>query len=37
MIYIIRQKAEPEQMRQRLEALEIYIKLALDTEHRILA
>ena len=30
MIHIIRQKAEPKQMRQMLEALGIYIKLAID-------
>jgi hypothetical protein len=37
MIHIIRSRAEPEQMRQMLEALGIYIKLAVDIEHRILA
>ena len=37
MIHIIRQRAEPEQMRQMLEALGIYIKLAVDVERRILA
>jgi hypothetical protein len=37
MIHIIRQKAEPEQMRQMLEVLGIYIKLAVDVERRILA
>jgi hypothetical protein len=36
MIHIIRQRAEPEQMRQMLEALGIYIKLAVDVERRIL-
>jgi hypothetical protein len=37
MIHIIRQRAEPEQMRRMLEALGIYIKLAVDVERRILA
>ena len=37
MIHIIRQRAKPEQMRQMLEALGIYIKLAVDVERRILA
>lgn len=37
MIHIIRQRAEPEQMRQMLEALGIYIKLAADVKRRILA
>ena len=37
MIHIIRQKAEPKQMRQMLEALGIYIKLAVDVERCILA
>jgi hypothetical protein len=37
MIHIIRQRAEPEQMRQMLEALGIYIKLAVDVERHILA
>ena len=37
MIHIIRSRAEPEQMRQMLEALGIYIKLAVDIERRILA
>lgn len=37
MIEIIRSRATPEQMRQMLEALGIYIKLAVDTERRILA
>lgn len=36
MIHIIRSRAEPEQMRQMLEALGIYIKLAVDIERRIL-
>lgn len=37
MIHIIRSRATPEQMRQMLEALGIYIKLAVDIEHGILA
>jgi len=37
MILIIRQRAKPEQMRQMLDALGIYIKLAVDVERRILA
>ncbi len=37
MIQIIRQRATPEQMRSMLEALGIYIKLAVDLERRILA
>ena len=37
MICIIRNRATPEQMRQMLEALGIYIKLAVDVERRILA
>jgi hypothetical protein len=37
MILIIRSRAEPEQMRQMLEALGIYIKLAVDVERRIVA
>ncbi|WP_017301630.1 DUF5674 family protein [Nodosilinea nodulosa] len=37
MIQIIRSRAEPEQMLQMLEALGIYIKLAVDVERRILA
>ena len=37
MILIIRSRAEPEQMRQMLETLGIYIKLAVDIERRILA
>ena len=32
MIHIIRQRAEPEQMRQMMKALGIYIKLAVDIE-----
>lgn len=37
MMLIIRDQATPEQMRQMSEALEIYIKLAVDIERRILA
>ncbi len=37
MIHIIRSRAEPEQMGQMLEALGIYIKLAVDIERQILA
>ena len=37
MICIIRNRAALEQMRQMLEALGIYIKLAVDVERRILA
>lgn len=37
MILIIRSRAEPEQMCQMLEALGIYIKLAVDVERRIVA
>lgn len=37
MILIIRERATPEQMRQMLEALGIYIKLAIDIERGILA
>jgi Protein of unknown function (DUF5674) len=37
MIHVIRSRATPEQMRQMLEALGIYIKLAVDVERRILA
>jgi hypothetical protein len=37
MIHIIRSRAEPEQLRQMLEALGIYIKLAVDIERRVLA
>lgn len=37
MIHIIRSRAVPEQMLQMLEALGIYIKLAVDVERRILA
>lgn len=37
MIHIVRNRAEPEQMRQMLEALGIYIKLAVDIDRRILS
>ena len=37
MIHVIRSQATPEQMRQMLEALGIYIKLAVDVERGILA
>jgi len=37
MILILRERATPEQMRQMLEALGIYIKLAVDIELGILA
>lgn len=37
MIHIIRSRAAPEQMRQMLEVLGIYIKLAVDVERKILA
>ncbi len=37
MIYIIRSRAAPEQMRQMLEILGIYIKLAVDLEREIFA
>jgi hypothetical protein len=37
MIHIIRSRAEPEQIGQMLEAMRIYIKLAVDIERRILA
>jgi hypothetical protein len=37
MIHIIRSRATPEQMRQMLEVLGIYIKLAVDVEQGILA
>ena len=37
MIHVIRSRATPEQMRQMLEALGVYIKLAVDVERRILA
>lgn len=37
MILIIRSRADTEQMRQMLEALGIYIKLAVDVERRIIS
>jgi hypothetical protein len=37
MIQILRERATPEQMRQMLEVLGIYIKLAVDVERKILA
>ncbi len=37
VVLIIRSRAELEQMRQMLEALGIYIKLAVDVERRIVA
>lgn len=37
MILVICERATPEQMRQMLEALGIYIKLAVDIERRIFA
>ena len=37
MLLIIRQQATPEQMRQMLEALGIYIKLAVDIKRGLLA
>jgi hypothetical protein len=37
MIQIISERATPEQMRQMLEILGIYIKLAVDIERKILA
>lgn len=37
MILILRERATPDQMRQMLEALGIYIKLAVDIELGILA
>ena len=37
MLLIIRQQATPEQMRQMLEALGIYIKLAVDIQRGLLA
>ncbi|MGP1385112.1 MAG: DUF5674 family protein [Thainema sp.] len=37
MIHIIRSRAKPGQMRQMLESLGIYIKLAVDIERRILS
>jgi len=37
MIHIIRQKATPDQLISLLEALQVYIKLAVDIEREILA
>ena len=37
MIYIIREKATPEQIKDMLQMLESYIKLAVDIDRRILA
>jgi hypothetical protein len=37
MIYIIRTQATPQQMRQMLQALGLYIKLAVDIERGILS
>ena len=37
MLLIVRQRATPEQMRQMLEALGIYIKLAVDIERSVLS
>ena len=37
MIYIIRDKATPEQIKDMLEMLQTYIKLAVDIDRRILA
>jgi len=37
MILILRSRADTEQMRQMLEALGIYIKLAVDVERRIIS
>lgn len=37
MIHIVYSRASPKQMRQMLENLGIYIKLAVDIERRILA
>lgn len=37
MIHIIRDRATPEQMQDMLEALELYIKLAVDVDLGILA
>ncbi|NET40285.1 MAG: hypothetical protein F6K19_51540 [Cyanothece sp. SIO1E1] len=37
MIHIVHSRATPEQMHQMLEALGIYIKLAVDVKRRILA
>ena len=37
MIHIIRNRATPEQMKEMLEMLETYIKLAVDVDQEILA
>ena len=37
MIHIIRSKATPQQLKDMLEALETYVKLAVDIERRVLA
>lgn len=37
MIHILRQRADPEQVREMLEVLETYIKLAVDIQRGILA
>ncbi len=37
MIYIIRDKATPEQIKDMLQMLQTYIKLAVDIDRRILA
>lgn len=37
MIQVIVERATPEQMKQMLEALGVYIKLAVDVERKILA
>lgn len=37
MIYIIREKATPEQMKEMLQMLETYVNLAVDIERGILA
>jgi hypothetical protein len=36
MIHILRDRATPEQMKQMLETLGVYIKLAVDIEEKIL-
>lgn len=37
MIHIVRSKATPQQLKEMLDALETYIKLAVDIRRRILA
>jgi hypothetical protein len=37
MIHIIRSRATPQQMGEMLEALETYVKLAVDIERELLA